>query len=202
MVQEQPGTFNACIKVIGVGGGGGNAVEHMIDKEAQGITFIAANTDQQALNRSRANIVIPLGKTGLGAGAKPEVGAMAAQEASDKIREALEGTHLLFITAGMGGGTGTGAAPVIANIAKELGILTVAVVTKPFEFEGSRRMRQAQAGIENLKDKVDSLIVILNDKLEEEVGDDATMLECFAAADDVLYKACNGIAEKTASSGC
>ncbi len=195
MVQEQPGTFNACIKVIGVGGGGGNAVEHMIDKEAQGITFIAANTDQQALNRSRANIVIPLGKTGLGAGAKPEVGAMAAQEASDKIREALEGTHLLFITAGMGGGTGTGAAPVIANIAKELGILTVAVVTKPFEFEGSRRMRQAQAGIENLKDKVDSLIVILNDKLEEEVGDDATMLECFAAADDVLYKACNGIAE-------
>ena len=195
MVQDQPGTFNACIKVIGVGGGGGNAVEHMIDKEAQGITFIAANTDQQALNRSRANIVIPLGKTGLGAGAKPEVGAMAAQEASDKIREALEGTHLLFITAGMGGGTGTGAAPVIASIAKELGILTVAVVTKPFEFEGSRRMRQAQAGIENLKDKVDSLIVILNDKLEEEVGDDATMLECFAAADDVLYKACNGIAE-------
>ncbi len=195
MVQDQPGTFNACIKVIGVGGGGGNAVEHMIEKEAQGITFIAANTDQQALNRSRANIVIPLGKTGLGAGAKPEVGAMAAEEASDKIREALEGTHLLFITAGMGGGTGTGAAPVIASIAKELGILTVAVVTKPFEFEGSRRMRQAQAGIENLKDKVDSLIVILNDKLEEEVGDDATMLECFAAADDVLYKACNGIAE-------
>ncbi len=195
MVQDQPGTFNACIKVIGVGGGGGNAVEHMIDKEAQGITFIAANTDQQALNRSRANIVIPLGKTGLGAGAKPEVGAMAAEEARDKIREALEGTHLLFITAGMGGGTGTGAAPVIASIAKELGILTVAVVTKPFEFEGSRRMRQAQAGIENLKDKVDSLIVILNDKLEEEVGDDATMLECFAAADDVLYKACNGIAE-------
>lgn len=195
MIEDQPGTFNACIKVIGVGGGGGNAVEHMIDKKAQGITFIAANTDQQALNRSRANIVIPLGKTGLGAGAKPEVGASAAQEASEKIREALEGTHLLFITAGMGGGTGTGAAPVIASIAKELGILTVAVVTKPFEFEGGRRMRQAQAGIENLKDKVDSLIVILNDKLEDEVGENATMLECFAAADDVLYKACNGIAE-------
>lgn len=195
MIEDQPGTFNACIKVIGVGGGGGNAVEHMIDKNAQGITFIAANTDQQALNRSRASIVIPLGKTGLGAGAKPEVGASAAQEASDKIREALEGTHLLFITAGMGGGTGTGAAPVIASIAKELGILTVAVVTKPFEFEGGRRMRQAQAGIENLKDKVDSLIVILNDKLEDEVGENATMLECFAAADDVLYKACNGIAE-------
>lgn len=195
MIEDQPGTFNACIKVIGVGGGGGNAVEHMIDKNAQGITFIAANTDQQALNRSRASIVIPLGKTGLGAGAKPEVGAAAAQEASEKIREALEGTHLLFITAGMGGGTGTGAAPVIASIAKELGILTVAVVTKPFEFEGGRRMRQAQAGIENLKDKVDSLIVILNDKLEDEVGENATMLECFAAADDVLYKACNGIAE-------
>lgn len=187
--------FNACIKVIGVGGGGGNAVEHMIDKKAQGITFIAANTDQQALNRSRADIVIPLGKTGLGAGAKPEVGAAAAMEATDQIREALEGTHLLFITAGMGGGTGTGAAPVIAKVAKELGILTVAVVTKPFEFEGSRRMRQAQAGIENLKEQVDSLIVILNDKLEEEVGDNATMVECFAAADDVLYKACNGIAE-------
>lgn len=194
-ITEQPNHFDACIKVIGVGGGGGNAVEHMIDNQAQGITFIAANTDKQALSRSRANIVIPLGKTGLGAGAKPEVGAMAAQEAADKIREALEGTHLLFITAGMGGGTGTGAAPVIAEIAKELGILTVAVVTKPFEFEGSRRMRQAQAGIENLKDKVDSLIVILNDKLEDEVGGQATMVDCFAAADDVLYKACNGIAE-------
>ena len=183
-ITEQPNHFDACIKVIGVGGGGGNAVEHMIDNQAQGITFIAANTDKQALSRSRANIVIPLGKTGLGAGAKPEVGAMAAQEAADKIREALEGTHLLFITAGMGGGTGTGAAPVIAEIAKEL-----------FEFEGSRRMRQAQAGIENLKDKVDSLIVILNDKLEDEVGGQATMVDCFAAADDVLYKACNGIAE-------
>ena len=183
-ITEQPNHFDACIKVIGVGGGGGNAVEHMIDNQAQGITFIAANTDKQALSRSRANIVIPLGKTGLGAGAKPEVGAMAAQEAADKIREALEGTHLLFITAGMGGGTGTGAAPVIAEIAKELGILTVAVVTKPFEFEGSRRMRQAQAGIE-----------ILNDKLEDEVGGQATMVDCFAAADDVLYKACNGIAE-------
>ena len=123
------------------------------------------------------------------------MGAAAALEAVDQIRESLEGTHLLFVTAGMGGGTGTGAAPVIAKIAKELGILTVAVVTKPFEFEGSRRMRQAQAGIENLKQQVDSLIVILNDKLEEEVGDNATMVECCAAADDVLYKACNGIAE-------
>lgn len=195
IINDQPEMFNAVIKVIGVGGGGGNAVEHMIDNEARGITFIAANTDQQALNRSRADIIIPLGKTGLGAGARPEVGAMAAQEASEKIREALEGTNLLFITAGMGGGTGTGAAPVIAEIAKQLGILTIAVVTKPFGFEGMRRMRQAQAGIENLKDKVDSLIVILNDKLEEEVGEDATMLDCFAAADDVLYKACNGIAE-------
>ena len=195
IINDTPEIFNACIKVIGVGGGGGNAVEHMIENEARGITFITANTDQQALNRSKADVVIPLGKTGLGAGARPEVGEMAAMEASDKIKEALEGTHLLFITAGMGGGTGTGAAPVIADIAKQMGILTVAVVTKPFEFEGARRMRQAQAGIENLKDKVDSLIVILNDKLEDEVGEDATMVECFAAADDVLYKACNGIAE-------
>jgi len=195
IINDQPEIFHANIKVIGVGGGGGNAVEHMIDNEAKGITFITANTDQQALNRSRADVIIPLGKTGLGAGARPEVGAKAAMEASDKIREALEGTHLLFITAGMGGGTGTGATPVIADIAKQMGILTVAVVTKPFGFEGARRMRQAQAGIENLKDKVDSLIIILNDKLEEEVGEDATMLDCFAAADDVLYKACNGIAE-------
>lgn len=200
MVPDEPESFNAVIKVIGVGGGGGNAVEHMIENNAAGITFIAANTDKQALNRSRADVIIPLGKTGLGAGAKPEVGAMAAQEAKDKIREALEGANLLFITAGMGGGTGTGAAPVIAEIAKEMGILTVAVVTRPFEFEGARRARQAQAGIENLKDKVDSLIVILNDKLEGQVqqqqdGRGPTMLECFAAADDVLYKACNGIAE-------
>ena len=195
MVNDQPDMFVAVVKVFGVGGGGGNAVEHMIDKEARGITFIAANTDRQALNRSRADIVIPLGKTGLGAGARPEVGEMAAKEAAEKIRESLEGTHLLFITAGMGGGTGTGAAPVIASIAREMGILTVAVVTKPFEFEGSRRMRQAQDGIENLKAYVDSMIVILNDKLEDEVGGSATIRDCFAAADEVLYRACNGIAE-------
>lgn len=201
MVSEQPPMFEACMKVIGVGGGGGNAVEHMIAKGTQGITFITANTDQQALNHSRADVVIPLGKTGLGAGAKPEVGAQAAEEAQDKIREALEGANLLFITAGMGGGTGTGAAPVIARIAKEMDILTIAIVTKPFDFEGTRRMRQAQAGIEKLKENVDSLIVILNDKLEGEVGEDATMLECFAAADDVLYKACNGIAEIIHTSG-
>ena len=193
--------FEACMKVIGVGGGGGNAVEHMIAKGTQGITFITANTDQQALNHSRADVVIPLGKTGLGAGAKPEVGAQAAEEAEQKIREALEGANLLFITAGMGGGTGTGAAPVIARIAKDMGILTIAIVTKPFDFEGTRRMRQAQAGIEKLKENVDSLIVILNDKLEGEVGENATMLECFAAADDVLYKACNGIAEIIHTSG-
>lgn len=192
---EETEHFDACIKVIGVGGGGGNAVEHMIDNHATGITFIAANTDKQALSRSRADIVIPLGKTGLGAGAKPEVGAMAAQEATDKIREALEGTHLLFITAGMGGGTGTGAAPVIAEIAKELGILTVAVVTKPFSFEGARRMRTAEQGIENLKSKVDSMIVILNEKLEEECPPNATMKECFETSNEVLYKACVGIAE-------
>lgn len=195
MVNDHPETFVAVVKVFGVGGGGGNAVEHMIDREARGITFIAANTDRQALNRSRADIVIPLGKTGLGAGARPEVGMQTAQDAAEQIREALEGTHLLFITAGMGGGTGTGAAPVIASIAREMGILTVAVVTKPFEFEGARRMRQAQAGIDNLKEHVDSLIVILNDKLEDEVGGAATIKDCFAAADEVLYRACNGIAE-------
>ena len=195
MVNDSSDMFVAVVKVFGVGGGGGNAVEHMIDKEARGITFIAANTDRQALNRSRADIVIPLGKSGLGAGAKPEVGRKSAEEAADKIREALEGTHLLFITAGMGGGTGTGAAPVIAKIAREMGILTVAVVTKPFGFEGARRQRQAQAGIDHLKEQVDSMIVILNDKLEDEVGAAATIRECFAAADEVLYRACNGIAE-------
>ena len=186
------------IKVIGVGGGGGNAVNRMVESGVQGVEFISINTDMQALNFSQAGTKIQIGEKltkGQGAGANPEIGRKAAEESKEQIAAALQNTNMVFITAGMGGGTGTGAAPVIAKIAKELGILTVAVVTKPFEFEGSRRMRQAQAGIENLKEQVDSLIVILNDKLEEEVGDNATMVECFAAADDVLYKACNGIAE-------
>lgn len=187
--------FNACIKVIGVGGGGGNAVEHMITHGAKSIEFIAANTDHQALQRSKAHVNIQLGSTGLGAGARPEIGAAAAQEKREQVAEAIRGANLLFITAGMGGGTGTGAAPVIAEIAKELGILTVAVVTKPFSFEGARRMRTAEQGIENLKSKVDSMIVILNEKLEEECPPNATMKECFETSNEVLYKACVGIAE-------
>lgn len=187
--------LNTVIKVIGVGGGGGNAVEHMIAHGAKGIEFIAANTDHQALSRSRAHVNIQLGSTGLGAGARPEVGAAAAQEKREQVAEAIRGAHLLFITAGMGGGTGTGAAPVIAEIAKEMGILTVAVVTKPFSFEGGRRMRCAEKGIENLKDKVDSMIVILNEKLESECPPNATMKECFEMSNEVLYKACVGIAE-------
>ena len=187
--------LNTVIKVIGVGGGGGNAVEHMIAHGAKGIEFIAANTDHQALSRSRAHVNIQLGSTGLGAGARPEVGAAAAQEKREQVAEAIRGSHLLFITAGMGGGTGTGAAPVIAEIAKEMGILTVAVVTKPFSFEGGRRMRCAEKGIENLKDKVDSMIVILNEKLESECPPNATMKECFEMSNEVLYKACVGIAE-------
>ena len=175
------------IKVIGVGGGGGNAVEHMITHGAKSIEFIAANTDHQALQRSKAHVNIQLGSTGLGAG--------AAQEKREQVAEAIRGANLLFITAGMGGGTGTGAAPVIAEIAKELGILTVAVVTKPFSFEGARRMRTAEQGIENLKSKVDSMIVILNEKLEEECPPNATMKECFETSNEVLYKACVGIAE-------
>jgi cell division protein FtsZ len=188
-------SFVAVIKVIGVGGGGCNAVEHMISRQTRGVTFIAANTDRQALMKSHADVLIPLGETGLGAGAKPEVGAASAEQAADAIREALEGTNLLFITAGMGGGTGTGAAPVIARIAKSLGILTVGVVTKPFFYEGSRRMRNAEEGIVRLNEHVDSLIIILNDKLEDEVGGSALMTDCFAAANDVLFRACNGIAE-------
>ena len=188
-------SFVAVIKVIGVGGGGCNAVEHMISRQTRGVTFIAANTDRQALMKSHADVLIPLGETGLGAGAKPEVGAASAEQAADAIREALEGTNLLFITAGMGGGTGTGAAPVIARIAKSMGILTVGVVTKPFFYEGSRRMRNAEQGIVRLNEHVDSLIIILNDKLEDEVGGSALMTDCFAAANDVLFRACNGIAE-------
>ncbi len=183
------------IKVIGVGGGGGNAVEHMITHGAKSIEFIAANTDHQALQRSKAHVNIQLGSTGLGAGARPEIGAAAAQEKREQVAEAIRGANLLFITAGMGGGTGTGAAPVIAEIAKEMGILTVAVVTKPFSFEGARRMRTAEQGIENLKAKVDSMIVILNEKLEEECPPNATMKECFETSNEVLYKACVGIAE-------
>jgi cell division protein FtsZ len=183
------------IKVIGVGGGGGNAVEHMIAKNVQGVEFICANTDAQALNRSSAHQIIQLGTTGLGAGAKPEAGKAAAEEAVDRIRQTIDGAHMLFITAGMGGGTGTGAAPVIARVAKEMGILTVGVVTKPFEFEGNRRMKSADAGVAELEANVDSLIVVLNEKLLEVMGDDVTQEEAFAHANDVLRNAVGGISD-------
>jgi cell division protein FtsZ len=183
------------IKVIGVGGGGGNAVDHMVSQGVQGVQFICANTDAQALNRSQAHDLIQLGSTGLGAGSKPEAGRAAAEEAVDRIRASLDGAHMVFITAGMGGGTGTGAAPVIARVAREMGILTVGVVTKPFEFEGSRRMKQAAAGLQELEANVDSLIVVLNEKLLEVLGDDVTQDQAFGEANDVLKNAVGGIAD-------
>lgn len=183
------------IKVVGVGGGGGNAVEHMIAQGVQGVEFVCANTDAQALNRSSAHALIQLGDNGLGAGGKPEKGKAAAEEAEGRVRTALEGAHMVFITAGMGGGTGTGAAPVVARIAKEMGILTVGVVTKPFEFEGNRRMKQADAGTNELEANVDSLIVVLNEKLLDVLGDDVTQDQAFAQANDVLKNAVGGISD-------
>jgi cell division protein FtsZ len=183
------------IKVIGVGGGGGNAVEHMIARNVQGVEFVCANTDAQALNRSSAHSVLQLGTTGLGAGAQPERGKVAAEEAEQRIRDVIDGAHMLFITAGMGGGTGTGAAPVIARVAKEMGILTVGVVTKPFEFEGTRRMKAAEVGVAELEANVDSLIVVLNEKLLEVLGDDVTQEDAFGHANDVLRNAVGGISD-------
>ena len=185
----------AVIKVIGVGGAGGNAVAHMISRNVQGVDFICANTDAQALSRSKAEGLIQLGRTGLGAGAKPEAGRLAAEEARERIAESLEGAHMVFITAGMGGGTGTGAAPVVAAVAKEKGILTVGVVSKPFGFEGTKKMRVAEEGLDQLSNYVDSLIIVLNEKLEEVMGEDAEMDACFKTADDVLHNAVAGIAE-------
>jgi cell division protein FtsZ len=187
----------AVIKVIGVGGCGGNAVDHMIDKGVQGVEFISANTDAQALKRTAAKIQLQLGSgitKGLGAGANPEVGRQSAIEDRERVAEAIAGADMLFLTAGMGGGTGTGAAPVVAELAKELGILTVAVVTKPFAFEG-KRQRIAQEGIDALSPHVDSLIVVPNDKLMEVLGNQVTLDEAFKAANDVLHGAVAGIAE-------
>ena len=183
------------IKVIGVGGGGGNAVDHMIAEGVQGVEFICANTDAQSLHRSQADQLIQLGSSGLGAGSKPAAGKAAAEEAEGRIRDAIAGANMIFLTAGMGGGTGTGAAPVIARVAKEMGILTVGVVTKPFEFEGGRRMKQAEAGLQELEANVDSLIVILNEKLLEVLGDDISQDEAFKQANDVLKNAVGGIAD-------
>jgi cell division protein FtsZ len=187
----------AVIKVIGVGGCGGNAVDHMIDKGVQGVEFISANTDAQALKRTAAKVQLQLGSgitKGLGAGANPEVGRQSAIEDRERVAEAIAGADMLFLTAGMGGGTGTGAAPVVAELAKELGILTVAVVTKPFAFEG-KRQRIAQEGIDALSPHVDSLIVVPNDKLMEVLGNQVTLDEAFRAANDVLHGAVAGIAE-------
>src|SRR3982074_279627 len=183
------------IKVVGVGGAGGNAVNHMIDQGVQGVEFIAVNTDAQVLSRNKSGNQIQLGTSGLGAGGKPEGARAVAIADRDRIEEAVAGAHMVFITAGMGGGTGTGAAPVIAEVARSLGILTVGVVTKPFTWEGSKRMKIAEAGIEEMAPHVDSLIVILNDKLEEVLGDDVTQEDAFEAADDVLNNAVAGIAE-------
>ncbi|MEJ2480201.1 MAG: cell division protein FtsZ [Acidihalobacter sp.] len=189
---------NAVIKVVGVGGGGGNAVEHMVSASIEGVEFICANTDAQALKNSSAKTVLQLGTNitkGLGAGANPELGRQAAMEDRDRIREVIEGADMLFITAGMGGGTGTGGAPVVAQIAREMGILTVAVITKPFPFEGRRRMEAAKQGIDELGKHVDSLITIPNEKLLTVLGKGVTLLEAFKSANDVLYGAVQGIAE-------
>ena len=189
---------NAVIKVVGVGGGGGNAVAHMVNSSVDGVEFITANTDAQAIKNCGAKLQLQLGGNvtkGLGAGANPEVGRQAALEDRDTIIDALQGADMVFITAGMGGGTGTGAAPVVAQVAKEMGILTVAVVTKPFPFEGRRRMQVALKGIEELSQHCDSLITIPNEKLITVLGRNATMIQAFRAANDVLLGAVQGIAD-------
>ncbi|MBY7783640.1 cell division protein FtsZ [Vibrio fluvialis] len=189
---------DAVIKVVGVGGGGGNAVEHMVRESIEGVEFISINTDAQALRKTSVSTVIQIGgdiTKGLGAGANPQVGRDAALEDRDRIKEVLMGADMVFVAAGMGGGTGTGAAPVIAEVAKELGILTVAVVTKPFSFEGKKRLSFAEQGIEELSKHVDSLITIPNEKLLKVLGRGITLLEAFASANDVLKNAVQGIAE-------
>ncbi len=188
----------AVIKVIGVGGGGGNAVEHMVAQNIDGVEFICTNTDAQALKNSAARTVLQMGNNvtkGLGAGANPDVGRQAALEDRDRIVELVEGADMVFITAGMGGGTGTGGAPVVAQIAKDLGVLTVAVVTKPFPFEGKKRMAIADQGIKELSEYVDSLITIPNEKLMDVLGKDVSLLDAFKAANDVLLGAVQGIAD-------
>ncbi|MBU8786326.1 cell division protein FtsZ [Bacillus glycinifermentans] len=194
----------ASIKVIGVGGGGNNAVNRMIENDVQGVEFIAVNTDAQALNLSKAETKMQIGAKltrGLGAGANPEVGKKAAEESKEQIEEALKGADMVFVTAGMGGGTGTGAAPVIAQIAKDLGALTVGVVTRPFTFEGRKRQLQAAGGISSMKESVDTLIVIPNDRLLEIVDKNTPMLEAFREADNVLRQGVQGISDLIATPG-
>ncbi|MBG09938.1 MAG: cell division protein FtsZ [Gammaproteobacteria bacterium] len=189
---------SAVIKVIGVGGGGGNAVHHMITNQVDGVEFICANTDSQALNNLKAKTILQMGVNitkGLGAGANPEIGRQSALEDRDQIADILSGADMVFITAGMGGGTGTGAAPIVAEVARELGILTVAVVTRPFPFEGKKRSAIAEQGIEQLSANVDSLITIPNEKLLDVLGKEASLLDAFKAANDVLLGAVKGIAD-------
>lgn len=189
---------SAVIKVVGVGGGGGNAVEHMVCESIEGVDFICANTDAQALEKASSRTVIQIGThitKGLGAGANPDIGRQAAMEDRDRIEEALSGADMVFITAGMGGGTGTGGAPIVAQVAKEMGILTVAIVTKPFPFEGNKRMGVADEGIAELKKYVDSLITIPNEKLLTVLGKQITLLDAFKAANNVLLGAVQGIAD-------
>ncbi|MGO4927197.1 cell division protein FtsZ [Fundicoccus sp. Sow4_D5] len=197
-------TEGAVIKVIGVGGAGGNAVNRMITEDVQGVEFISANTDTQALNGSNAEVKIQLGPKvtkGLGAGSLPEIGEKAAEESEEQIRQALEGADLIFITAGMGGGTGTGAAPVVARIAKELGALTIGVVTRPFTFEGPKRGRYAAEGLQKLKENVDTLVTIANNRLLEIVDRKTPMLEAFSEADNVLRQGVQGISDLITSPG-
>jgi len=196
MIQfEQDQEIRAQIKVVGVGGGGGNAINTMIKEGLEGVEFIATNTDAQALRENLAPLKLRLGERGLGAGADPRKGRMAAEEARDRLREVFEGADMVFLTAGLGGGTGTGASPVVAEIAKEAGALTVAVVTKPFLFEGSVRGRQAEDGVDALHDVVDTLISIPNDRLLQLVGKDTPMTEAFRVADEVLFNAVRGISD-------
>lgn len=198
MLDEEMDENVTTIKVIGVGGGGGNAVNRMVSDGLQGVEFIAMNTDQQALAKNHATVKVQLGSKltkGRGAGADPEIGQRAAEESKDEIANALKGSQMVFITAGMGGGTGTGAAPIIAQVAHDAGILTVAVVTKPFRFEGANRMKQAEAGIANLTDKVDSMIIIPNDRLKFVTDQKITFANAFGIADDVLKQAVSSISE-------
>ena len=188
----------AIIKVIGVGGAGNNAVNRMVDSGIEGVEFVTVNTDRQALLLSKAGTKIQIGEKitrGLGAGANPDIGAQAAEESKAEISEAIKGADMVFVTAGMGGGTGTGAAPIVANIAKEMGILTIAVVTKPFTFEGKKRLTQAERGIESLKGKVDTLVVIPNDKLLQIIDRKTSIVEAFKMADDVLRQGVQGISD-------
>lgn len=195
---------DAVIKVIGVGGGGGNAINHMIESEIEGVDFFSVNTDAQALRKNKAQNTIQIGREttkGLGAGANPNVGRAAAEADQDQLRTMLEGADMVFIASGMGGGTGTGAAPVVAQIAKELGILTVAVVTKPFGFEGKKRMMLAEQGIAALSKHVDSLIIIPNEKLSKALGNKISLLQAFAIANDILKNAVRGISDMITSPG-